>query len=249
MGNTIVYTDGSCLGNPGPGGWAAIIRHEGKEYILKGNQKDTTNNRMELTAIIEAVIWLAEHVHDQKVDLYSDSSLLINSINEDWKRKANRDLWEAFDRAIKRLNGVHISWHWVKGHADDSLNNRVDKLAVRESKKVPHSAPITPSHPKDGFYCGHCKKNVSGVLSWMPDSQMIRVDCEQCGNYIMFAEKTKEHIAKAKKRILISKKQLEKVLNIKENRGETVTDRDQKEIKKWTRKKAQDFIDSEQTLF
>ena len=122
-------------GNPGPGGWAAIIRHKDKEYILKGKQKDTTNNRMELKAIIEAVKWLGNNVRNQKVDLYSDSSLLINSINEDWKRKANRDLWEDFDKAIKLLNGVHINWHWVKGHADNSLNNRVDRLAVKESKK------------------------------------------------------------------------------------------------------------------
>ncbi len=249
MENTVVYTDGSCLGNPGPGGWAAIIRHEGTEHILRGRRADTTNNRMELKAIIEAVKWLGDNVRNQRVDLYSDSSLLINSINEDWKRKANRDLWEEFDRAVKNLDGVHIVWQWVKGHADNSLNNRVDQLAVKESKKVPHSVPLKPSNPKNGFYCGHCKKNVKGVLSWMPDSRMIRVDCEKCGSYIMFAEKTKNNISQAKKRILISKNQLEKVIEIKENRGETVTEREQKEIKKWTQKQAQQFIDSEQTLF
>lgn len=249
MGNIIVYTDGSCLGNPGAGGWAAIIKQNDEEVILKGGETNTTNNRMEMKAIIEAVKWLSENTSNVNVDLYSDSSLLINSINEDWKRKANLDLWGEFDDAIAGLQDVHIKWNWVKGHADNDLNNRVDELAVEESKKMPQSENVNSQKLVDGYYCKNCDEKVDGVLSWMPDSEMIRVDCEKCGKYIMFGEKTKEALDKAKKRVLISKKQLEKVIKIKENRGEVVGESELKKLKKWTKEEASDFISSEQTLF
>ena len=249
MGNIIVYTDGSCLGNPGAGGWAAIILKDGQETVLKGGQENTTNNRMEMKAIIEALKWIGANVQDRDVELYSDSSLLINSINEDWKRKANLDLWKEFDDAIAELKGVHVKWNWIKGHANNDLNNRVDELAVKESKKLPQSEMVSVQKLVDGYYCKNCGKRVNGVLSWMPDSEMIRVDCEKCGNYIMFAKKTPGNVKKAKEHTLVSKKQLEKITKIKENRGEQVGDSEMKKIKKWTSKQADDFISSEQTLF
>lgn len=249
MGNIIIYTDGSCLGNPGAGGWAAIIKKGNEEAVLKGSETDTTNNRMEMKAIIESLKWLSKNVKDVSVELYSDSSLLINSINEDWKRKANLDLWNEFDDAIAGLSNVKIHWNWVKGHADDDLNNRVDELAVKESKKLPQSEKVSSQKLAERYYCKNCDEEVDGVLSWMPDSEMIRVDCEKCGNYIMFGEKTKEAVAQAKKRVLISKKQLEKVIKIKENRGEAVGESELKKLKKWTKEEASDFISSEQTLF
>jgi len=249
MGNITVYTDGSCIGNPGPGGWAAIIRIDNKEVILKGAQTDTTNNRMEMRAIIEAVKWFSKNITDGTVYLYSDSSLVINSIKKGWKRKANLDLWEEFDDAVGALKNTIINWNWVKGHADNEFNNRVDVLAVSESKKLPKVDNCNVKKLVDGYFCKNCNKKVKGALSWMPDSQMIRVDCENCGAYVMFAEKTQENIKEAKKHILVSKKQLEKIIKIKENRGESVGDKELKKIKKWTKEKASDFLSSEQTLF
>ncbi|MCD6109838.1 ribonuclease HI [bacterium] len=249
MENIVVYTDGSCLGNPGSGGWAAIIIQNGNEFVLKGGQVSTTNNRMEMKAIIETVKWLSENVKDVPVDVYSDSSLIINSINEGWKRKVNLDLWEEFDKAMNSLKDVKIKWNWVKGHANNDLNNRVDKLAVNESKKLPQSGTINVQKLVDGYYCKNCDKKVNGVLSWMSDSKMIRVDCEKCGKYIMFAEKTPENIKKAKENVLLTKKQLEKVVEIKENRGEIVGENELKKLKKLTKEEANDFIISNQTLF
>ncbi len=138
-----IYTDGACSGNPGPGGWAAILKSMGREKEISGGEDSTTNNRMELTAALEALRRLKTPC---EVHLYSDSSYLVNAFVQDWigswKRNgwknsakqpvSNRDLWEELDR----LASAHtIVWHKVKGHADHEYNNRCDKLAVAESVK------------------------------------------------------------------------------------------------------------------
>lgn len=135
-----IYTDGSCLGNPGHGGWAVLIFHNGKEVTLKGNEPDTTNNRMEMMAIIKALTWIREKsglTHDDlqnyKIILHSDSNLLIQTLNQGWKRKANTDLWAELDRLRAWLN---IDWNWVKAHHTNSHNNLVDKLAQSEARKL-----------------------------------------------------------------------------------------------------------------
>ncbi len=131
-----IYTDGSCLGNPGPGGWAALILLGDKEQILSGGDRDTTNNRMEMTAITEALGWIKENFSPEelanlKIEIFSDSNLIIQTLNLGWKRKANTDIWAEMDKNRAWLN---ITWTWVKGHADNVYNNRVDLLAVKESK-------------------------------------------------------------------------------------------------------------------
>lgn len=137
-----IYTDGSCLGNPGPGGWAALLRSGERERVLSGREASTTNNRMELTAALKALQALK---NPTKVKLYTDSEYLRRGITEwlpgwqrrGWKRKggalANVELWQALAEAISRHE---ISWHWVKGHATDRDNLRVDKLAREESLKA-----------------------------------------------------------------------------------------------------------------
>ncbi len=137
----VIYTDGSCDKNPGPGGWAAIIRQGADEEILTGFVPDSTNNRMELTAALKALSHLEE---SSQIALYTDSEYLKRGISEwmpnwrarNWKRKggklANVDLWKALDKAIDRHN---IDWHWVKGHAGNRLNQRVDRLAKNAMKK------------------------------------------------------------------------------------------------------------------
>ncbi len=133
--SVIIYTDGACQGNPGPGGWGAILRYGVHERLLSGGEKDTTNNRMELRAALEALRALKEPC---EVTLYTDSEYLKRGVTEwlanwkrrNWRRKggalANVDLWMKLDEEIARHE---IHWRWVKGHAGHELNERVDRLA------------------------------------------------------------------------------------------------------------------------
>ncbi|MEX2435400.1 MAG: ribonuclease HI [Balneolaceae bacterium] len=139
----ILYTDGACSGNPGPGGWGALLIWNGKEKELSGGESHTTNNRMEMVAVIEGLKTLKKPC---RVKIHSDSALIINTFNKGWihnwlkkgwkkadkKPVENRDLWEEMLKEIKR-HQVH--WIKVKGHSTNELNNRVDGLAVKASKK------------------------------------------------------------------------------------------------------------------
>lgn len=138
-----VYTDGSCSGNPGPGGWGAILLYKGLEKELSGGARQTTNNQMELTGAISALSALKEPC---RVTLYTDSRYIVNAINqkwlENWKKRGwkkadkspvlNRELWEALDGQLSRHQ---VTFVWVKGHADNPYNNRCDQLAVAQTKK------------------------------------------------------------------------------------------------------------------
>lgn len=237
----IVYTDGSSRGNPGPGGYGAIIRHDGKEIVLRGGEQETTNNRMEMTAILEALKWIADNPGD--AEIYSDSSLVLNSITKGWKRKKNIDIWEEIDKALARID-TKIEWNWVKGHADNEYNNKVDQIAVEEAMKFDKIEPTKDLG--DGYYCKKCNANRIGRLSYNAEANMIRVDCEHCDNYIMFAEKTPKNLREAKKRILATKKQIEAIKLIKEDQGEKANE---KELKKLTKEEASSIINSAQTLW
>jgi len=128
-----IHTDGSCSGNPGPGGWGAVIHFDDEEIKISGGEKDTTNNRMEMTAIIEALKWLREKdLLERSIEIFSDSNLIIQTMNKGWKKKANIDLWAEMDKQRAWLN---ITWTWVKGHADNKYNNLADELAVSETQK------------------------------------------------------------------------------------------------------------------
>ena len=131
-----IYTDGSCLGNPGNGGWAAIILNDGKKTEIKGSKKDTTNNQMELLAPIEA---LKKIPKGSKVQIFTDSKYVKSGITEwihNWKKNgwktankkevSNKELWTELDLLN---NEFEISWNWVKAHSADKLNNEVDLLA------------------------------------------------------------------------------------------------------------------------
>jgi ribonuclease HI len=135
-----IHTDGACLGNPGPGGWAALLRYGSRERELSGGEAATTNNRMELMAAIVALETLTEPC---RVDLTTDSQYVRQGITEwlpgwvrrQWKTAGgdpvkNRDLWERLQAACGRHR---IAWHWVKGHSGDPDNERVDQLARDEA--------------------------------------------------------------------------------------------------------------------
>jgi len=121
----VIHTDGACKGNPGPGGWGAVIEQNGGQVKLSGSEPQTTNNRMEMTAVIkglEAVDAAA------KVLISSDSTYVINTMTKGWKRKANHDLWEQLDRLAGSRN---VSWRWVRGHNGDRGNELADALATK----------------------------------------------------------------------------------------------------------------------
>jgi ribonuclease HI len=133
--HVIIYTDGACIPNPGTGGWAALLRTGANGKVLTGSAPATTNNRMELTAAVEALKTLN---HACRVEIYTDSEYLKRGITEwlpswrrrGWKRKggvlANVDLWQALEAALSQHS---VTWHWVRGHAGNSDNERVDRLA------------------------------------------------------------------------------------------------------------------------
>ena len=143
MKTVTLYTDGACSGNPGPGGWGAILEFMGHEKEMSGGEESTTNNRMELTAVIMGLRALKEPC---VVELYSDSKYVIDGLQkgwaESWRRRGwvksdkkpalNPDLWgELLDLTEKHT----LHYHWVKGHAENEKNNRCDELAVAEWKK------------------------------------------------------------------------------------------------------------------
>ena len=143
MKTVTIYTDGACSGNPGPGGWGAILEWQGHEKELSGGAAQTTNNRMELTAVLAALSLLKEPC---TVELYSDSKYVVDAIDKGWlygwqkkgwvkadkKPVLNVDLWQ---QLLPQLGRHTEHLHWVKGHAENEKNNRCDQLAVAESRK------------------------------------------------------------------------------------------------------------------
>ena len=142
-----IITDGACLGNPGPGGWAAILRFGSHTKEIFGCEPHTTNNRMELTAAIEALRTLKEKC---EVEVVTDSEYLKNGITSwivNWKKRnwmtsakkpvVNRDLWEELDEQVE---SHHVKWSWTKGHASHADNNRADELASLAARRQSRSA-------------------------------------------------------------------------------------------------------------
>lgn len=141
--NVTIYTDGACSGNPGPGGYGAILMYGEHKKELSGGDPNTTNNRMELMGVISALKALNRPC---QVDLYTDSQYVVNAIEKGWARKwqangwmrnkkdkaLNPDLWQTL---LELLEVHQVSFHWVKGHAENPYNNRCDELAVAESQK------------------------------------------------------------------------------------------------------------------
>ena len=137
-----IYTDGACSGNPGPGGYAAILKYRGEEKVIAGGEQNTTNNRMEMTAAIQGLLQLTEPCH---VTLYSDSRYLVDGITKNWakswrkngwnksdgKPALNTDLWE---KLLDVLQTHTVDFVWIRGHEGHTENERCDKLAVEQSR-------------------------------------------------------------------------------------------------------------------
>ena len=143
---TEIFTDGACLGNPGPGGWGVLLRWRGVEKELSGGEADTTNNRMELMAAIKGIEALKP---SSPAEVYTDSKYVMQGITEwiaGWKKNGwrtaakkpvkNKDLWQHLEQA---LDGHEVAWHWVKGHAGHAENERVDDLAKQAAEDAASS--------------------------------------------------------------------------------------------------------------
>ncbi len=143
-----IYTDGSCIGNPGKGGWAAIIINNGKKKIISGSENYTTNNRMEIIAVIKAL----NTIKLKQATLITDSQYVKNGIEvwiHKWKDNGwmtaekkpvkNKDLWTKLDKIQKTKK---IKWEWVKGHSSDKLNNEVDRIARERAESIGYSEKI-----------------------------------------------------------------------------------------------------------
>lgn len=140
MKQVFLYTDGACSGNPGPGGWCAILLYQEKEKVLRGGEYHTTNNRMELTAVIRGLRALNQPC---EVALYSDSRYVIDGLEKGWASSWRKRGWkksdgnpalnaELWQELLELVEKHRVSYHWVKGHADHPMNLRCDAIAVEE---------------------------------------------------------------------------------------------------------------------
>ncbi len=138
-----IYTDGSCLGNPGPGGWAALLHYNGHEKLITGADPSTTNNRMELTAVIKALACLRQRCD---IQLFTDSKYVMDGATRwlnNWRRNGwrtsqkkavkNAELWQQLDQLAEKHD---IQWHWVKAHAGHEFNERVDEAARQQAEQL-----------------------------------------------------------------------------------------------------------------
>ena len=144
MDSVIIYTDGACSGNPGPGGWGSILMYKDKKKEISGGSKETTNNIMEITAVIEALKLLK---YPCEVQIYSDSAYVVNAFNNGWIYNWNKNNWKTADKKpvknkelweeLYSLTKVHkVEFIKVKGHSDNEYNNRCDELAVEATNKI-----------------------------------------------------------------------------------------------------------------
>ncbi len=138
-----IFTDGACKGNPGPGGWGSILRYKGTEKEISGGEANTTNNRMELTAVIKALELLKEPC---EVELYTDSQYVANALTQGWAKKWQANGWmrnkkekalnpELWEKLLKLYDTHSVNVNWVKGHAGHPENERCDRLAVAAAEK------------------------------------------------------------------------------------------------------------------
>jgi len=135
----LVYADGSCEGNPGPGGWGVVIVRPDGTHRLSGGDSQTTNNRMEIMAAIEALRALDPGV---PVIVRSDSQYLVRTMNDGWRRTKNLDLWQQLDREVARHD---VRFEWVRGHAGDALNEEADALAREATQSAAKGRALRPS--------------------------------------------------------------------------------------------------------
>jgi cyclic pyranopterin phosphate synthase len=166
-----IYTDGSCIANPGPGGWAAIILDDGSERALHGGDDSTTNNRMEMLAVVKGLEAIPEST---EVTIFSDSQYVINTMTRNWKRRANIDLWELLDSEVAKRP---VKWQWVRGHAGDPFNEKADALANKEARMRTSGGPA-PEKTSPGASLTHIDESGKASMvdvGWKPETERVAV--------------------------------------------------------------------------
>ena len=134
-GRVLLYADGACSGNPGVGGWGAVLKFaDGSQHQLSGGHPDTTNNRMELLGVINALQYLS---YPHKVDVCTDSQYVVKTMTEGWQRKKNQDLWRVMDELAAYHN---LTFHWVRGHSGNVFNELCDVMAKDEIRRLCRSS-------------------------------------------------------------------------------------------------------------
>ena len=203
---TLAYADGSCLGNPGPGGWGVVIVGDEATQEYSGKDPRTTNNRMEITAAIEALRRLPT---EAQVLIRSDSQYVVNTINSRWKRNANIDLWKELDAEIARHK---VRFEWVRGHAGDPLNERADRLALEAAKaaadarRAPARSKVTPARdvsksaaepatteggePGSGAVAGE-DQALDALRPFLNEGEVVR-QCVHCGGKFIASARYKD---------------------------------------------------------
>lgn len=163
-----LYTDGACLGNPGRGGWAAVLVEDGSKKMLHGSEERTTNNRMELTAVIRGLQAVPE---GSQVEVFSDSQYVIKTMTLGWKRNVNLDLWDELESVASRRN---VKWTWVKGHDGNPLNEEADAIAVREAS-MGHPRPVNPGSDPGLTHTDESGKASMVDVGWKPETERVAV--------------------------------------------------------------------------
>ncbi len=202
-----VYTDGSCLGNPGPGGWGAIVMDGRDTRRLSGGDPATTNNRMELTAAIKGIEAVPPGA---PVAVHSDSEYLVKTMTKGWKRRVNHDLWERLDALV---HSHQVTWEWVRGHAGDPLNEEADRLAVAAMNEAAGGPAAKPpgSRPK-------------AVAGGAPEAALTHVDTEGKAQMVdVGAKPDTERVAKAQGVVSMRPETLALILQGKVEKGDVFT--------------------------
>jgi cyclic pyranopterin phosphate synthase len=195
----LIYTDGSCLGNPGPGGWAAIITvDQGKKQALSGHEENTTNNRMEILAVVKGLEAIPKGA---EATVFSDSQYVVNTMTRHWKRNANKDLWAALDAVVSQRR---VQWKWVRGHAGDPGNIEADTLAKKQIA-LPSAIGVSTVETRSG----------------RPDSALTHLDAHGRAQMVDISLKPETHrVAVAKGTVFMKPETLARILDRRIEKGE-----------------------------
>lgn len=198
--NFTIYTDGSCIRNPGNGGWAFYVKEI--NLLKSGGESHTTNNRMEMEGVIAALRFLEKNDFE-KAEILCDSKLILKTITENWKKNKNTDLWTKIDSLILKLRDKKIVWQWVKGHAGEKYNEMVDTAAREEALKIENKKTVKAleknTEKEEVFFCNKCQISVEPNFQLLEKSALLKAICSKCNSYIKFAKKSSKNLKKAKK--------------------------------------------------
>ena len=221
-----IYTDGACLGNPGPGGWAAILHMEdGGKTVLQGGERSTTNNRMEVTAAIKGL----EVVKGGELAcVHTDSQYLVHTMTRGWKRQANKDLWEKLDSLVSDRN---VTWEWIRGHNGHVLNEEADSVAVAQAAAHSKGNPEENSAIQTSFTLpGSAQHSTAKSVSYMAATEsgsshkLSHID-EQGKAQMVDVSKKQSTLreATARGRISMEKPTLEAIRGSRIEKGDVIT--------------------------